>query len=114
MSALPTPAGSAPAVRSGVVAPCREPVHSGPTSTGPATRVAYADSRRSVTHADLAARTAHLAGHLADPGVWPADRVVVLLDGVAAVEAVLAVVRAGGIAVPLDPALDDAELARLM
>ncbi|MEH0972254.1 SDR family NAD(P)-dependent oxidoreductase [Micromonospora sp. CPCC 205546] len=77
-------------------------------------RVAYADSRRSVTHADLAARTARLAGHLADLGVWPADRVVVLLDGVAAVEAVLAVVRAGGIAVPLDPALDDAELARLI
>ncbi|MEW2380430.1 SDR family NAD(P)-dependent oxidoreductase, partial [Micromonospora sp. NPDC047812] len=78
------------------------------------TRIAYADSRRSVTHAELAERTARLAGHLADLGVWPADRVVVLLDGVAAVEGVLAVVRAGGIAVPMDPALDDAELARLV
>ncbi|MER7421103.1 AMP-binding protein, partial [Micromonospora peucetia] len=78
------------------------------------TRIAYADSRRSVTHAELAARTARLAGHLTDLGVWPADRVVVLLDGVAAVEGVLSVVRAGGIAVPLDPALDDAELARLV
>ncbi|MGK5522668.1 SDR family NAD(P)-dependent oxidoreductase, partial [Micromonospora sp. URMC 107] len=77
-------------------------------------RIAYADPRRSVTHAELAVRTARLAGHLADLGVWPADRVVVLLDGVAAVEGVLAVVRAGGIAVPLDPALDDAELARLV
>ncbi|MEU9510828.1 SDR family NAD(P)-dependent oxidoreductase, partial [Micromonospora sp. NPDC048170] len=77
-------------------------------------RVAYADSRRGVTHGELAARTARLAGHLADLGVWPADRVVVLLDGVAAVEGVLSVVRAGGIAVPLDPALDDAELARLV
>ncbi|MEV4467463.1 SDR family NAD(P)-dependent oxidoreductase [Micromonospora echinofusca] len=77
-------------------------------------RIAYADSRRGVTHGELAARTARLAGHLADLGVWPADRVVVLLDGVAAVEGVLAVVRAGGIAVPLDPALDDAELARLV
>ncbi|MFG1892381.1 beta-ketoacyl synthase N-terminal-like domain-containing protein, partial [Micromonospora sp. NPDC049051] len=78
------------------------------------TRIAYADSRRSVTHTELADRTARLAGHLADLGVWPADRVVVLLDGVTAVEGVLAVVRAGAIAVPLDPALDDAELARLV
>ncbi|WP_433390795.1 SDR family NAD(P)-dependent oxidoreductase [Micromonospora sp. KLBMP9576] len=77
-------------------------------------RVAYADARRSVTHDELATRTARLAGHLADLGVWPADRVAVLLDGVAAVESILAVVRAGGIAVPLDPALDDAELARLV
>uniref|UniRef100_UPI00281282A4 SDR family NAD(P)-dependent oxidoreductase n=1 Tax=Saccharothrix sp. TaxID=1873460 RepID=UPI00281282A4 len=77
-------------------------------------RTAYADARRSVTHAELDARTARLAGHLADLGVWPSDRVVVLLDGVSAVEAVLAVVRAGGIAVPLDPALPDAELARLV
>ncbi|MEU6076600.1 SDR family NAD(P)-dependent oxidoreductase [Micromonospora sp. NPDC047074] len=77
-------------------------------------RIAYADSRRSVTHGELAARTARLAGHLADLGVWPTDRVVVLLDGVAAVEGVLSAVRAGGIAVPLDPALDDAELARLV
>ncbi|MGC4766977.1 SDR family NAD(P)-dependent oxidoreductase [Micromonospora sp. DT46] len=77
-------------------------------------QVAYADSRRNVTHAELEIRTARLAGHLADLGVWPADRVVVLLDGVTAVEGVLAVVRAGGIAVPLDPALDDAELARLV
>ncbi|MEU7528784.1 SDR family NAD(P)-dependent oxidoreductase [Saccharothrix sp. NPDC042600] len=77
-------------------------------------RTAYADARRSVTHAELDVRTARLAGHLADLGVWPSDRVVVLLDGVSAVEAVLAVVRAGGIAVPLDPALADAELARLV
>ncbi|MEU4380149.1 SDR family NAD(P)-dependent oxidoreductase [Micromonospora echinofusca] len=78
------------------------------------TRIAYVDARRGITHGELATRTARLAGHLADLGVWPADRVVVLLDGVAAVEGVLAVVRAGGIAVPLDPALDDAELARLV
>ncbi|MEJ2857942.1 MULTISPECIES: SDR family NAD(P)-dependent oxidoreductase [unclassified Saccharothrix] len=77
-------------------------------------RTAYADARRSVTHAELDARTGRLAGHLADLGVWPSDRVVVLLGGVSAVEAVLAVVRAGGIAVPLDPELDDAELARLV
>ncbi|MEV0902710.1 beta-ketoacyl synthase N-terminal-like domain-containing protein, partial [Actinoplanes sp. NPDC049802] len=76
-------------------------------------RIAYADSRHAVTHGDLDVRTARLAGHLADAGLWPSDRVVVLADGVPAVEGVLAVIRAGGIAVPLDPALDDAELARL-
>ncbi|MEU7864954.1 AMP-binding protein, partial [Nonomuraea sp. NPDC049141] len=56
------------------------------------TRIAYVDARRGITHGELATRTARLAGHLADLGVWPADRVVVLLDGVAAVEGVLAVV----------------------
>ncbi|MEU9510792.1 hypothetical protein AB0D32_31455 [Micromonospora sp. NPDC048170] len=33
-----------------------------------------------VTNAALAARTARLAGHLADLGGWPADRAVVLRD----------------------------------
>ncbi|MEH1101795.1 SDR family NAD(P)-dependent oxidoreductase [Micromonospora sp. CPCC 205561] len=77
-------------------------------------RTAYADSRRGVSHGELAARTARLAGHLADLGLWPTDRVVVLLDGVAALEGVLSVVRASGIAVPLDPTVDDDELARLV
>jgi acyl transferase domain-containing protein/acyl-CoA synthetase (AMP-forming)/AMP-acid ligase II/acyl carrier protein len=77
-------------------------------------RVAFADARRAVTHEELAARTDRLAGHLADLGVWPSDRVAVHLDGVTAVEAVLAVIRAGAIAVPLDPTLPDAELARLL
>ncbi|MGB3440609.1 MAG: SDR family NAD(P)-dependent oxidoreductase [Actinophytocola sp.] len=80
-------------------------------------RVAFADSRRTVTHADLATRTARLAGHLTDLGVWPSDRVAVLLDGadgVAAVESIVAIGRSSAIAVPLDPALDDTELARLV
>ncbi|GAB1511634.1 SDR family NAD(P)-dependent oxidoreductase [Actinophytocola sp. KF-1] len=77
-------------------------------------RVAFADSRRAVTHAELAARTARVAGHLADLGVWPSDRVAVFTDGVTAVESIVAISRAGAIAVPLDPALDDAELARLI
>jgi acyl transferase domain-containing protein/acyl-CoA synthetase (AMP-forming)/AMP-acid ligase II/acyl carrier protein/short-subunit dehydrogenase len=77
-------------------------------------RIAFADARRSVTHAGLAERTARLAGHLADLGIWPSDRVAVHLDGVTAVESILAIVRAGAIAVPLDPALDAEELARLI
>ncbi|MFL6123590.1 SDR family NAD(P)-dependent oxidoreductase [Actinophytocola sp.] len=77
-------------------------------------RVAFADGQRTVTHAELEERTARLAGHLADLGVWPSDRVAVLADGVTAVESLLASVRAGAIAVPLDPGLDAAELARLI
>ncbi|HYQ67784.1 SDR family NAD(P)-dependent oxidoreductase [Actinophytocola sp.] len=78
------------------------------------TRVAFADAALAVTHAELDERTARVAGHLTDLGVWPSDRVVVLLDGVPAVESILAIVRAGAIAVPLDPALDAEELARLV
>ncbi|HYQ66920.1 AMP-binding protein, partial [Actinophytocola sp.] len=70
------------------------------------TGIAFADVRREVTHAELAARTERLAGHLADLGVRPADRVGVLLDGVAGVESLLAVVRAGAVAVPLDSTVD--------
>ncbi|HEX2133652.1 MAG TPA: AMP-binding protein, partial [Actinophytocola sp.] len=77
-------------------------------------KVAFADSRRGVTHAELATRTGRIAGHLADLGVWPGDPVAVLLDGVAAVESTLAISRASAIAVPLDPGLDDAELAAVL
>lgn len=76
--------------------------------------IAFADVRREVTHTELAARTERLAGHLADLGVRPADRVAILLDGVAGVESVLAAVRAGAVAVPLDSTVDNAELARLL
>src|SRR6476469_6960980 len=67
-----------------------------------------------VAFADLDERTASVAGDLTGVGVWPSDRLVVLLDGVPAVESILAIVRAGAIAVPLDPALDAEELARLV
>ena len=42
------------------------------------TRVAFADAALAVTHAELDERTARVAGHLTDLGVWPSDRVVVL------------------------------------
>jgi malonyl CoA-acyl carrier protein transacylase/acyl-CoA synthetase (AMP-forming)/AMP-acid ligase II len=93
-----------------MVPPLRDLLRAGAGRTG----VAFADARRCVTHAELAARTERLAGHLADLGVRPADRVAVLVNGVAGVEAVLAAVRAGAVAVPLDSTVDDAELARLL
>ncbi|MFL6123520.1 acyltransferase domain-containing protein [Actinophytocola sp.] len=90
--------------------PLPELLRAAATRTG----IAFADVRREVTHAELAARTERLAGHLADLGVRPADRVAVLLDGVAGVESVLAAVRAGAVAVPLDSTVDDRELHRLL
>jgi malonyl CoA-acyl carrier protein transacylase/acyl-CoA synthetase (AMP-forming)/AMP-acid ligase II len=68
--------------------------------------IAFADHRREVTHAELAARTERLAGHLVDLGVRPGDPVAVLLDGVAGVESLLAAVRAGAIAVLVDSTMD--------
>ncbi|TDV53604.1 acyltransferase domain-containing protein [Actinophytocola oryzae] len=97
-------------MRTDRLVPLPDMVRAGASRAG----IAFADVRREVTHAELAARTERLAGHLADLGVRPADRVVVLLDGVAGVESVVATVRAGAVAVPLDATVDDAELARLV
>ena len=98
--------------RTDLLRPLPELLRAGAHRTGD--RVAFADGRRAVTHAELDERTARIAGHLTDLGVWPSDRVAVFTDGVTAVESVLAAVRAGAIAVPLDPALDAVELARII
>lgn len=97
-------------VRTDLLRPLPELLRAGAGRAG----IAFADVRREVTHAELAARTERLAGHLADLGVRPGDRVVVLLDGVAGVESVLAAVRAGAVAVPIDSTVDSVELARLL
>lgn len=97
-------------VRTDLLRPLPELLRAGAGRAG----IAFADVRREVTHAELAARTERLAGHLADLGVRPGDRVAVLLDGVAGVESVLAAVRAGAVAVPIDSTVDDTELARLL
>ncbi|MCI3934399.1 type I polyketide synthase [Streptomyces sp. AN091965] len=74
-------------------------------------KVAFEDDRRAVTHGDLEARTRRLAGHLAALGVARGDRVALCLGNtVATVESYLAVVRAGAIGVPLNPASAPAEL----
>ncbi|MGR4884661.1 type I polyketide synthase [Streptomyces sp. LARHCF249] len=78
-------------------------------------KVAFADDRRAVTYGDLEARTRRLAGHLADLGVQRGDRVAICLGNtVSTVESYLAIVRACGIGVPLNPASALAELEYLL
>ncbi len=78
-------------------------------------KVAFEDDRRAVTYGDFEARTRRLAGHLADLGVRPGDRVAICLrNTVSAVESYLAIVRAGGVGVPLNPASSLAELEYLL
>ncbi|MBB4909453.1 class I adenylate-forming enzyme family protein [Actinophytocola algeriensis] len=78
-------------------------------------KVAFVDPWRSVTWADLELRSARVAGHLADMGLQPADRVLLYLDNmVEAVESHLAVLRAGAISAPIHIGLGDAELATLL
>ena len=77
--------------------------------------LAFADRTRRVTYGVLAERTGRLAVHLQAIGVGPGDRVAVFLpNSVAWVEACLAIVRAGGVAVPISrDATDDEILYRL-
>ncbi|MBP2479253.1 acyl transferase domain-containing protein/acyl-CoA synthetase (AMP-forming)/AMP-acid ligase II/thioesterase domain-containing protein/acyl carrier protein [Crossiella equi] len=78
-------------------------------------RTAFADGRRAVSYADLAARTARLAGHFAALGLGRGERAAVFLHNcVEAVEATLATTRAGAVGVPLNPNSADAELAHLL
>ncbi|NGO41068.1 type I polyketide synthase [Streptomyces ureilyticus] len=78
-------------------------------------RVAFADSLRSVTYAELERRTGRLAAHLARTGVGRGDRVAFCLGNrVEMVESCLAAVRAGAIGVPLNPRCSDSELAHFL
>ncbi|RLU81773.1 DNA-binding protein [Streptomyces griseocarneus] len=78
-------------------------------------KTAFQDIRRGVTYQELEERTCRLAGHLARLGVRRGDRVALLLGNrVETVESFLAVLRAGAVGVPLDPAAADAELAHFL
>ncbi|MFD5161093.1 type I polyketide synthase [Streptomyces hawaiiensis] len=78
-------------------------------------RIAYADSARGVTYAELERRTRALAGYLTRSGLARGDRVAICLGNcVEAVESCLAVLRAGMVGVPLDPRSSDAELAHFL
>ncbi|MFE7927868.1 type I polyketide synthase [Streptomyces sp. NPDC057456] len=78
-------------------------------------KVAFSDGRRAVTYDQLEERTRRLAGHLAGLGVRRGDRVAICLRNcVSMVESYLAVVRAGGVGVPVNPASTAAELDWLL
>ncbi|MFE7275928.1 SDR family NAD(P)-dependent oxidoreductase [Streptomyces sp. NPDC057623] len=75
------------------------------------TKVAYSDVRREVTYTELERRTARLGGHLVALGLPRGARVAILLGNrVEMVESYLAVNRAGGVGVPVNPHSSDAEL----
>ncbi|MET9685558.1 SDR family NAD(P)-dependent oxidoreductase, partial [Streptomyces coeruleorubidus] len=78
-------------------------------------RVAYSDSSRSVTYAELERRTRSLAAYLTRTGLRRGDRVAICLGNcVEMVESCLAVLRAGMVGVPLNPRSSDAELAHFL
>ena len=67
-----------------------------------AEQVAYWDSSRSITYAQLASSTASIAANLAKAGVRESDKVAIYLpNGVDWVEACLAGLRAGAVLVPI-------------
>ena len=75
-------------------------------------KVAYRDAQSSVTYAQLEARTARLAAHLADCGIAAGDTVAILLpNSTQWIEACLAIARAGAIGVPISYDASEPEIA---
>eukprot|EP01031_Cornospumella_fuschlensis_P015981 gene15981-biopygen13474 len=75
-------------------------------------KTAFSDRARHITYDQLARRTQNLAGHLAAHGVQAGDKVAILLPNcVSWVEACLAIVRAGGVAVPISYEASAGEIA---
>jgi long-chain acyl-CoA synthetase len=65
-------------------------------------QVAYWDSSRSVTYAELASRTASIAANLTTAGLRDGDRIAIYLpNGVDWIEACFAALRAGAVVVPI-------------
>ena len=77
--------------------------------------LAVADGATRLTYAELEGWARSIAVELQDAGVEPGERVVLLLDqGAPAVAAVLGVLLAGAVYVPLDPGEPEARLASLL
>lgn len=75
-------------------------------------KVAYEDASRSVTYAALLERTGHLAGHLAEMGLDPGQCVAMILpNSVDWIESCIAIIRAGGICVPISAESVEGEIA---
>ncbi|WP_446033982.1 class I adenylate-forming enzyme family protein, partial [Streptomyces olivaceus] len=78
-------------------------------------KTAFRDADRAVGYAELEARTRRLAGHLAQARLRPGDRMAMLLGNrVEMVESYFAVVRAGGVGVPVNPQVSVAELEHIL
>ncbi|WP_162562120.1 AMP-binding protein, partial [Mycolicibacterium hassiacum] len=78
---------------------------------GCAGAVAVVDGGRSWTYGELDAASNRLAHRLIGAGVGPGDAVVVLLERSAeAVAAILGVLKAGAVYVPIDPVVPDARI----
>ena len=75
-------------------------------------KVAYWDATRSVTYAQLAARTSSIAGALSEKGLREGDRIAIYLpNGVDWIEACLAGLRGGAVIVPISYDAAEAEIA---
>jgi acyl-CoA synthetase (AMP-forming)/AMP-acid ligase II len=75
-------------------------------------KIAYRDAQSSLTYAQLEARTARLAGHLADCGIAAGDTVAMLLpNSTQWVETCFAIARAGAISVPISYDASEPEVA---
>lgn len=78
-------------------------------------KIVFSDAACAISYADLAERTARLAGHLAELGIRKGDRVVILMNNsVETVESYYAINRASAVAVPVNPRCADAELAHIL
>jgi hypothetical protein len=98
--------------RSDLIRPLAEMMH---RNAAPRPGAAAPDAFRGVDYAELERRTLRLAGHFAVLGLARGDLVAFLLgDCFESVECYLAIARAGGLGMPLDPKTGDAELARLL
>ncbi|MDB5797954.1 MAG: long-chain fatty acid--CoA ligase [Paucimonas sp.] len=75
-------------------------------------KLAFRDGRSAVTYGELAQTTAMLAGHLQDAGLEVGDSVAILLpNSVEWVQSCFAVLRAGGVAVPISHDSTEPEVA---
>jgi long-chain acyl-CoA synthetase len=75
-------------------------------------KVAYWDATRSVTYAQLAARTSSIAGALSEKGLREGDRIAIYLpNGVDWIEACLAGLRGGAVIVPISYDAAEVEIA---
>jgi long-chain acyl-CoA synthetase len=77
--------------------------------------IAFVDDRRALTYGELRDTTARLAGHLQDLGLGVGDRALIYTDNrVETAESYLAIPRAGGIAVCVNPTAAPAEVAHIL